>query len=128
MAAICCVFWLWMRSVRTPSSWPFGILTGLSYVYMVAAWGGYIFVLNMIGVHALILVGLGRFNSGVYKAYTLFFVIGTAGAIQIPVVGWQPLRSLEQIGPLGVFLGYQSLEFCDFNRRKFNMDTKKFVV
>ena len=122
----------------------------------------------MIGVHALILVAQGRFNSGVHKppgvtraiplrncllsgsinlgvpnleetplntmyclfvswcgytrskpwslmvkpcqaltfwekiipsnsprAYSLFFIVGTYGAIQIPVVGMQPLRSLD---------------------------------
>jgi len=121
-------FWLWVRSVRTPTSWPFGVLTALSYVFMVATWGGYIFVLNAIGLHALMLVVLGRFNSGVYKAYTLFFVLGTAGAVQIPVVGWTPLRSLEQIGPLGVFLGYQVLAFCDAQRRKHKMPTRDFVL
>mmetsp|Transcript_30081 Transcript_30081/g.65623 ORF Transcript_30081/g.65623 Transcript_30081/m.65623 type:complete len:884 (-) Transcript_30081:222-2873(-) len=128
MAVICATFFLWIRSVRTPSSWPFGVLAGLSYAYMVATWGGYIFVLNMIGVHALMLVGLGRFNSGVYKAYTLFFVIGTFGAIQIPVVGLQPFRSMEQLGPLGVFLGYQVLAFCDARRRSAGMDAKEFAV
>merc|ERR1719203_2609023 len=128
MAAITCTFWLWLRSVRTPKSWPWGILAGASYIYMVLAWGGYIFVINMIGVHALMLVGLGRFNSGVYKAYTLFFVVGTLGAIQIPVVGWQPLRSLEQIGPLLVFFGYQVLYFCDVVRWKSRMDMKEFVL
>lgn len=128
MTAICLTFWLWMRCVRNPTSWPYAILAGISYIYMVAAWGGYIFVLNMIGVHALMLVGLGRFNSGVHKAYTLFFIIGTAGAVQIPVVGWQPLRSLEQMGPLLVFVGYQALAFCDFQRRRRNMNAKEFVT
>lgn len=52
---------------------------------------------------------LARFNSGVHKAYTLFWIIGTAGAIQIPVIGWQPIRSLEQLGPMLVFMGYQVL-------------------
>mmetsp|Transcript_4198 Transcript_4198/g.9524 ORF Transcript_4198/g.9524 Transcript_4198/m.9524 type:complete len:909 (+) Transcript_4198:99-2825(+) len=132
VAAICCTFWLWMLSVRNSLCWPIGVLVGISYIYMVAAWGGYIFVLNMIGVHALMLVALGRFNSGVYKAYTLFFIIGTAGAIQIPVVGWQPLRSLEQLGPLGVFLGFQVLAFCDARRRQLErakkpMSTEEFV-
>merc|ERR1719313_1086562 len=127
IAAICCTFWLWLRSVRNPRSWPVGVIAGLSYVYMVAAWGGYIFVINSIGLHALLLVGLGRFNSGVHKAYTLFFVVGTAGAMQIPVVGWQPLRSLEQIGPLGVFLGYQVLAFCDYQRKSRQMSTADFV-
>eukprot|EP00927_Polykrikos_kofoidii_P053758 TRINITY_DN48319_c0_g1_i1.p1 TRINITY_DN48319_c0_g1~~TRINITY_DN48319_c0_g1_i1.p1 ORF type:complete len:895 (-),score=110.01 TRINITY_DN48319_c0_g1_i1:89-2731(-) len=127
MAAICSTFWLWNRSVRTPSSWLWGIFSGISYVYMVAAWGGYIFVLNMIGMHALMLVCLGRFNSGVYKAYTLFYVIGTVGAIQIPVIGWTPVRSLEQMGPLGVFLGFQALAFSDWQRRRQNLKTSQFV-
>ena len=74
---------------------------------MVTTWGGYIFVLNLIGLHALLLVLLGYYHAGVYRAYTLFFLVGTAGAVQIPVVGWTPLRSLEQIGPLLVFFGYQ---------------------
>lgn len=85
-------------------------------------------MLNAIGLHALLLVGLGRFNSGVYKAYTLFFIIGTAGAVQIPVVGWTPLRSLEQIGPLGVCLGYQVLAYCDYQRRKSQLSINEFVL
>lgn len=128
VTAILMTFWLWSFSVRSAKTWPIGALAAASYVFMVATWGGYIFVLNAIGVHALLLVGLGRFNSGVYKAYTLFYVFGTYGATRIPVVGWTPLRSLEQIGPLGVFLGYQILAFCDFNRRKFNMGTKQFIM
>eukprot|EP00931_Biecheleriopsis_adriatica_P098076 TRINITY_DN7198_c0_g1_i1.p1 TRINITY_DN7198_c0_g1~~TRINITY_DN7198_c0_g1_i1.p1 ORF type:complete len:878 (-),score=168.06 TRINITY_DN7198_c0_g1_i1:83-2716(-) len=128
VTAILSTFFLWVRSVRNPSSWPWAVLAAASYTYMVAAWGGYIFVINAIGVHALLLVGLGRFNFGVHKAYTLFYVLGTAGAVQIPVVGWTPLRSLEQIGPLGVFLGYQVLAFCDYQRKKQNMDTKQFVM
>merc|ERR1719162_1054014 len=128
MSTICITFWLWLRSVRTPESWPWGILAGIMYIYMVAAWGGYIFVINMIGVHALMLVGLGRFNSGVHKAYTLFFVIGTFGAIQVPVVGMQPLRSLEQIGPLLVFLGYQVLAFSDYKRWSLKLSRYDFVI
>jgi len=128
VAAIVSTFWLWIRSVRSPKSWPWGVFAGMSYAYAAAAWGGGpIFVLNMVGVHALMLVGLGRFNSGVHKAYTLFWIIGTAGAIQIPVIGWQPIRSLEQLGPMLVFMGYQVLAFCDWRRRSSQMGTEEFV-
>jgi len=112
-------FWAWCRCVRGPSSWPFAVLAAASYTAMVATWGGYIFVINAIGVHALILVGLGRFNSGVYKAYTIFYVLGTYGATTIPVVGWTPLRSLEQCRPLGFFLAYHALGYCDAQRRSY---------
>mmetsp|Transcript_82739 Transcript_82739/g.145922 ORF Transcript_82739/g.145922 Transcript_82739/m.145922 type:complete len:878 (-) Transcript_82739:914-3547(-) len=111
VAAMVCTFYLWVRALRTDrSAVPFGILSGLSYVYMVAAWGGYVFVLNMVGLHAAVLVILGRHSTHLHRAYSLFYVIGTAGALQIPVVGWNPLQSMEQLGPMAVFFGLQLIE------------------
>ena len=80
---------------------------------MAAAWGGFIFVLNLIAVHAVVLFFLGRYNSKVHTAYTLFFIIGTFGATRVPVIGWSPLKSFEQIGALAVFISYQILEYCE---------------
>jgi dolichyl-diphosphooligosaccharide--protein glycosyltransferase len=116
-------FWLWTRSLRSSdknSHW-YGILAGIAYFYMVAVWGGYVFVLNLIGVHASLLVVMGRFTPKVYKAYTFFYVVGTALAIQIPVVGWTPLKSLEQLGPCAVFLVYQGLYLTWLYAKKRNM-------
>ena len=42
----------------------------------------------------------------------------TLGAIQVPVVGMTPLKSLEQLGPCAAFLGFQLVEICERNRRK----------
>ncbi len=107
MTAMCATFYFWARSLRgdkpDSKSWLYGVVTGLAYIYMVAAWGGYIFVLNMIAFHAAGLVCLGRWSPKLHKAYTLFYVIGTWGAVQVPVVGLTPLKSLEQLGALGVF-------------------------
>jgi len=112
-------YYLWCRSIRNEKSWPVGILAGIMYYYMVAVWGGYIFVLNMVGCHAGVLVLLGRYSTGVYRSYSLFYFIGTFLAIYtIPVVGWTPLKSLEQMGPLVVFLGYQLIELCEIIKRK----------
>jgi dolichyl-diphosphooligosaccharide--protein glycosyltransferase len=68
---------------------------------------GFVFVLNMIGLHAAFLVLIGRFTPSTHMAYTLFFIIGTLGAIRVPPVGLNPLKSMEQLAPLLVFLGYQ---------------------
>lgn len=43
-------------------------------------------------------------------------------AIQIPVVGWTPLKSLEQLGPCAVFLGYQLMQLCEVIRKKKKME------
>ena len=50
VTAIVATFYFWVRSLRSNGSWPSAVLCGFAYMYMVAAWGGYIFVLNMIGV------------------------------------------------------------------------------
>jgi len=118
VAAICSTFYFWLRSLRTPSSWPFAILAGFSYIYMVAAWGGYVFVLNMVGIHAALLTVL-QFDLHLHRCYSIFFVIGTIGALQFPIVGWLPLQSLEQLGPLFVFLGMQGLAFLLYCKNKY---------
>jgi len=119
ISAMSLTFLLWVRSLRAGdnnrSHW-YGLLAGLAYFYMVAAWGGYVFVLNLVGCHAAVLVLLGRFSRKVYLSYSLFYAVGTALAIQVPVVGWTPLKSLEQLGPALVFVGYQVLYGCEVVR------------
>ena len=113
-----------MRSLRSAAAWPYAILSGVAYVYMVAAWGGYVFVFNLIGVHAGVLVLLGRFTPKLWLSYTLWYVIGVAGAVFGParyLVGWQPFQSLEQLGPLGVLGGLQLLMVVDVARRKWKL-------
>jgi len=138
LTAMCMTFFLWCRALRhdprvtdggaTTDSYLFGALSGLAYVYMVAAWGGFVFVLNMVGFHAAALVILGRYTSKLHRAYTLFYFIGTAGATRVPVVGWGPLKSLEQLAALGVFLGFQLLEYCEVQRRKRNLTTLQTML
>jgi dolichyl-diphosphooligosaccharide--protein glycosyltransferase len=72
----------------------------------------------MIALHALMLVVLGRFTKKLYLSYSLFYVIGTVLAMQVPVVGLTPLKSLEQLGAAAIFLGFQVLMFCEVNIKK----------
>ena len=135
MTAMCATFFFWVRSLRVgePGKVPLntlvcGVLCGLAYIYMVAAWGGFVFVLNMIGAHAAALALTGRFTSKLHAAYTLFFVIGTAGATRVPPVGMNPFKSMEQLMPLVVFIGFQILEFVNRQRRAKDLTPKQVVA
>uniref|UniRef100_A0A7R9VFZ5 dolichyl-diphosphooligosaccharide--protein glycotransferase n=1 Tax=Chlamydomonas euryale TaxID=1486919 RepID=A0A7R9VFZ5_9CHLO len=121
VTAMVLTFYLWVRSLRTRGSWPWAFAAAAAYTYMVAAWGGYVFVINTVGAHAGLLMLLGRVDDAVYRAYTIFYVLGTAGAIQVPCVAWVPLKTLEQIGPLGVFLAYQLLQSAELLRARHNI-------
>lgn len=118
VTTFCCTLWLWCRALRTPRSWPFAILGGVAYAAAAATWGGYIFVNNMVALHAAFLVAIGKYSRNLYLSYTLFWLIGTVGATYVPVIGWAPLRSLEQMPSLLTFAVYQVMELCDVYRRR----------
>lgn len=124
MTTFVATFYLWTRSLRDENSWHWGILTGLMYAAAVATWGAYTFVLNMIGIHAAVLVLLGRYTHNLHLSYSFFYVIGTIGALQIPIVGWQPLQSMEQLMPMGVFFGLHAWSLIERSRGK--MTEKEF--
>lgn len=76
-------------------------LTALSYFYMVSAWGGYVFIINLIPLHVFTLLLMGRYSTRLYTAYTSFFILGLLCSMQIPFVGFQPIRTSEHMASAG---------------------------
>ena len=109
-------FYLWIRAVKTGSVL-YGIGTALAYFYMVAAWGGYVFITNMIPLHALVLVLMGRWSERLYVAYSSFYALGTLASMQVPFVGFQPVRTSEHMAALGVFGLLQLIALAELARR-----------
>jgi len=100
--ALMFTYYLWVKSVKTGSvSW--ATMCALSYFYMVSAWGGYVFIINLIPLHVFVLLLMGRYSDRIYTAYTTFFVLGLVLSMQIPFVGFQPVRTSEHMASLGVF-------------------------
>ena len=56
---------------------------------------GYVFVVNMLGVHTAALVILGRFSHTLYLSYTVTYGLATyLGLTFIPVIGRAPLDNM----------------------------------
>lgn len=95
-------FYLWIKAVKVGSiMW--GALTALFYGYMVSAWGGYVFITNLLPLHAFVLICMGRFSPRLYVSYTTWYALGTLASMQIPFVGFLPIRSSDHMAALGVF-------------------------
>ncbi|KAI6243365.1 Dolichyl-diphosphooligosaccharide--protein glycotransferase [Aphelenchoides fujianensis] len=95
-------YFLWLRAVRTGSiTW--GILTAISYFYMCLSWGGFVFIANLLPLHCLVLILLGRFSNRLYIAYTTFYCVGQLLAMQLPFIGYQPVGTSEHMAAFGVF-------------------------
>ncbi|KAJ5675808.1 hypothetical protein N7462_008705 [Penicillium macrosclerotiorum] len=108
-------FFLWIKAVKNGSiMW--GALTALFYGYMVSAWGGYVFITNLIPLHVFVLLCMGRYSSRVYISYTTWYALGTLGSMQIPFVGFLPIRNSDHMSALGVFGLLQLVAFAEFVR------------
>lgn len=108
-------FYMWLKAVKNGSAlW--GALTALSYFYMVSAWGGYVFIINLIPIHVLALIVMGRFSTRLYCAYCSFYVLGTIASMQVPFVGFQPVKTSEHMAALGIFGLLQLMAFVELLR------------
>jgi dolichyl-diphosphooligosaccharide--protein glycosyltransferase len=108
-------FYLWIKAMKVGSAL-YGTAAAVFYFYMVAAWGGYAFITNMIPLHALILVLMGRFNPRLYVGYCSWYAVGTLASMQVPFVGFQPVRTSEHMAALGVFGLLQIVAFAQLVR------------
>lgn len=110
--ALLLTFFLWVKSVKTGSLY-WSALCALAYFYMVSAWGGYVFIINLIPLHVLALLFTGRYSHRLYIAYCTVYTLGSMLAMQIPFVGFQHVQSSEHmVAMVTTFLPFSS----KFNR------------
>ncbi|KAI5849035.1 Oligosaccharyl transferase STT3 subunit-domain-containing protein [Tricharina praecox] len=125
-------FYLWIKALKLGSAY-WGALCALFYFYMVAAWGGYVFITNMIPLHAFVLIVMGRYSPRLYVSYVSWYALGTLGSMQIPFVGFLPIRSSEHMAALGVFGLLQIVAFVDYVRsqvpsKQFQSLLRAFII
>lgn len=114
-------YYMWIKAVKTGAvSW--AALCSVAYFYMVSSWGGYVFLINLIPLHVLVLMATGRFSHRIYTAYSTLYVLGTLLSMQISFVGFQPVQSSEHMAALGVFGLCQLHAFVDYVRSKLPRD------
>lgn len=93
-------FYLWIKAVKE-GSMMWGAMCAMFYGYMVSAWGGYVFITNLLPLHAFVLILMGRYSPRLYVSYCTWFSLGTLASMQIPFVGFIPVRSSEHMAALG---------------------------
>lgn len=95
-------FYLWVKTVHT-GSMLWAAVTALSYFGMVVSWGGYVFIINVIPIHVLVLVLCGQYSSRVYIAYSTFYPLAILLSMQVPFVGFNAVLKGENAASHGMF-------------------------
>lgn len=110
-------FYFWIKALKLGSVY-YATWTALFYFYMVLAWGGYVFITNLIPLHIFVLILMGRYDHKLYTAYTTWYALGTLASMQIPFVGFLPIRSNDHMAALGVFGLLQLTALGDYVRSR----------
>jgi len=111
--ALLLTFYLFVRAVNTGSlAW--ALASAFGYFYMVSAWGGYVFIINLVPLYVLVLLVTGRYSQRLYVAYNCMYVLGMLLAMQIRFVGFQHVQSGEHMAAMGVFFLLQVFFFLDW--------------
>ena len=76
---------------------------------------------------------MGRYNNRLYTSYSAWYVIGTLASMEVPFVGFLPVRTSEHMAPLGVFGLLQLVAFVEIARKlvpgkQFLLLLKAFMV
>ncbi|KAF5013524.1 hypothetical protein FDECE_484 [Fusarium decemcellulare] len=108
-------FFLWIKALKL-GSMLWGALCALFYGYMVASWGGYAFITCMLPMHAFVLICMGRYSTRLYVSYTTWYALGTLASMQIPFVGFLPVKTSEHMPALGIFGFVQLIGFIQYIR------------
>jgi len=113
---------MWVKSVNTGSIF-WSAMATLAYFYMVSAWGGYIFIINLIPLYVFVLLISGRFSARIYIAYCTFYTLGTLLSMQITFVGFQAVQSSEHMAAFGVFGLLQIHGFLNWVRSQMTVES-----
>ncbi|XP_075261616.1 dolichyl-diphosphooligosaccharide--protein glycosyltransferase subunit STT3B-like [Convolutriloba macropyga] len=122
--ALLITYYFWIKSLKTGSvMW--ACITALSYMYMVSAWGGYVFITNLVPLHAFVLVLMQRYSHRLYVAFSVWFIMGLLLSMQVPFVGFQPVRTSEHMAAAGTFLLLQAYAFLAYLKTKVSSEQFK---
>lgn len=100
--ALLFVFYFWIKAVQQGSMW-MSLLCSLAYFYMASAWGGYVFIINLIPLYVLVMLVFGRYSRRLHVAYTTFYLLGILLSMQIQFVSFMPVQSGEHLASFGMF-------------------------
>ena len=117
-------FFTFLKTVESGSLLHGGV-AALVYFYMVSAWGGYAFIINIIPIFVMFCFVMRRMNTQLYVAYNVFYILGTLLAMQIPFVGFQALHSSEHLASHGVFLFINIYSFVQYVKQFVSKDSFK---
>ena len=96
-------FYAYLKATQS-GTMGWSMAAAVSYYCVVSSWEGYFFVWNLIPLHVVCLMVLGRYTPTVYTAYSVFYIVGMLLSFQVPSVSALSILSPQHIASFIVFV------------------------
>ncbi|CAH0488816.1 unnamed protein product [Peronospora farinosa] len=106
-------FYLWVKAIKT-GAMIWAAFAAILYFTMALSWGGYVFIINIIPIHVLVLLLSGHYSAKLYVAYSTFYPLATLGTMSVPFIGFNAVLKGESAGSHGVFGLLQVYAFMQY--------------
>eukprot|EP01061_Rhynchopus_euleeides_P045580 TRINITY_DN8259_c0_g1_i1.p2 TRINITY_DN8259_c0_g1~~TRINITY_DN8259_c0_g1_i1.p2 ORF type:complete len:728 (+),score=319.53 TRINITY_DN8259_c0_g1_i1:64-2247(+) len=113
--AIINTFFGFVKAVKT-GRMKWAAYAAVAYMYMVHAWGGYIYIINLVPVYVYGMVLIGRYSHRLYVAFSTFYILGTLFSLLVPFVGFAAVISNTHMAAPIVFALLQFHNLMAFMR------------
>ena len=120
-------FYLFLKAAKQ-GSMLWAALCGLSYAYLVSSWGGYHFVIIFIPTFVLALIIVKKFDTNIYIAYNVFYVVGSFWSMQTKFVEFKVFSSSEHLMSHFVFVLSQGVLLFNYFKAKLSEEDLKSAV
>ena len=100
------VFYQWMLAVRRANGslhrYLNSFASAIAFAVLASTWGGYVYPLNLIPLHAMAVFFLQRRN--LFPQYAIFYLTSESLMTFVPRIGLAPLKSIEHWPAMGTFV------------------------
>lgn len=95
---------------------------------MVLAWGGYVFIINVVPIYVLGCVLVKRYSDRLYVSYSVFYVFASILAMNVQVVNYHVVKSSEHLASHVVFVVLQIYAFLNYLKKSAGKDHFRVLV
>lgn len=81
-----------------------GCFAAFALFYLIASWGGYAFVINLIPIFVLSMFIIGKLDTKIFVGYNVLYVLTTLWAMLVRTTGFNVLNSSEHLASHGIFI------------------------
>ena len=93
------IIYFWVKALKNDSM-IYGAFSGLFYFYLNSTWGGFVYMSNLISIHAISITVSGNYSKKLLRSFAGFVSVLLLCSFHVPFNRHAHIKSAENLSPL----------------------------